>query len=106
MSAFLETYDLPDSKLTSRNSLFGALIPVACQSWITSTGRVMPLWVCLEENYETIRIRIRHIVSSEDRYECGILRKEFVCSAAVGGRQTAFKLIYHPLRCRWEMLVA
>ncbi|MCI8659431.1 MAG: hypothetical protein HFG54_04145 [Lachnospiraceae bacterium] len=75
---------------------------VACECWFTSTGRVMPLMLKIEdESGEIQTVREIWVHSQEKKRYAGILSMEFDCTLCVRNRKVRGWLIYYQEENRW-----
>lgn len=91
---------------TDVGSLRGQTYPIACKSWCTKDGVMMPLSFKFEGEDGGL-----HYVSdistncTEEKNYSGIPSREFMCRAVIGGLMQEFKLIFYPEECKWVMVV-
>ena len=101
---FAEASKVPE--LYDSGSLDGKMYNIACKSWTTSGGRVVPLSFKLEGDDGNImlvsNIRVNYC---EDKNYAGIPSKEFGCEAIIGGLLRAFKIILYCELCRWVLVI-
>ena len=92
----------PDSGMLPR----GKMYHIACKSWSTSEGKVLPLSFKFEGDDGSI-ILVSNIQTHycEDKNFSGIPSKEFGCEAIIAGLIRNFKLILYCEACKWVMLV-
>lgn len=84
----------------------GKMYHIACKSWSTSEGKVMPLSFKFEGDDGSM-ILVSNIQTHycEDKNFSGIPSKEFGCEAIIAGLIRNFKLILYCEACKWVMLV-
>ena len=83
-------------------SVRGMQKEIACQCWFTSTGKVMPLMLKIQdENGEIQTIREFRIHSQEKKQYAGIPSIEYDCTLVVHGRCIRAWLIYYQSENRW-----
>lgn len=86
--------------------LRGKIYHIACKSWTTSDGIVMPLSFKFEgDDGSMIHVSNIQIDYCEDKNYSGIPSKEFGCEAIIGGLIRNFRLILYCEACKWIMLV-
>lgn len=87
-------------------SLRGTVYPIACKTWFTSNGSIMPLSLKFEGE-DGILYRVADINTTlvEDKNYSGIPSREFSCKAVIGGLMQEFKLIFYVEEYRWVMVV-
>lgn len=92
----------PDSGMLPR----GKMYHIACKSWSTSEGKVLPLSFKFEGDDGSMII-VSNIQTHycEDKNFSGIPSKEFGCEAIIAGLIRNFKLILYCEACKWVMLV-
>ena len=74
----------------------------ACECWFTSTGRVMPLMLKVQdENGEIQTIREITVHSQEKKMYAGTPSIEYDCTLALHGRRIRAWLIYYQSENRW-----
>ena len=75
---------------------------IACECWFTSTGRVMPLMLKIEDEDGEIRtIREIMVHSQEKKRYAGIPSIEYDCTLAFHGQSIRAWLIYYQSENRW-----
>lgn len=83
-------------------SVRGTQKNVACECWFTSTGKVMPLMLKIQdENGEIQTIRDITVHSQEKKRYAGIPSIEYDCTLVLGGRNIRAWLIYYQSESRW-----
>ena len=96
-----------DEKLNS-GEIKGKLtvLDVACLSWFTRSGKVLPIAVKYQGDdgqiYEAKHIKIKTV---SDKFYCGIASVEYICEAKFSGLLKEFKLIYYLEEHKWKMMV-
>lgn len=95
--------DDPDSGMLPR----GKMYHIACKSWSTSEGKVLPLSFKFEGDDGSM-IHVYNIQTHycEDKNFSGIPSKEFGCEAIIAGLIRNFRLILYCEACKWVMLVS
>ena len=82
----------------------GKQIKAACQCWCTSTGKVMPLMLKVQDEDGGIQtIREITVHSQEKKRYAGIPSIEYDCTLAVGERSVRAWLIYYQTEGRWVL---
>lgn len=77
---------------------------IACECWFTSTGRVMPLMVKLQdENGEIQTIREIIIHSQEKKRYAGVPSMEYDCTLVMENRRIRVWLIYYQTENQWVL---
>lgn len=83
-------------------SVRGTQQKIACECWFTSTGRIMPLMLKIEDKNGEIRtIRDITVHSQEKKRYAGVPSIEYDCTLAFCGRCIRAWLIYYPAESRW-----
>ena len=83
-------------------SVRGTQQKIACECWFTSTGKIMPLMLKVEdENGEIQTIRDITVHAQEKKRYAGIPAIEYDCTLALHGRSVRVFLIYYPSESRW-----
>ena len=77
---------------------------VACECWFTSSGKVAPLMIKVQDEDGEIRV-IRQIVvhSREKKMYAGIPSIEFNCTLTILEQAIPAKLIYYQTESRWVL---
>lgn len=77
---------------------------VACECWFTSTGKITPLMLKIEDEDGEIQV-IKEITvhSQEMKRYAGNPSLEFDCSLWLGERKMRAKLIYYLAQSRWVL---
>ena len=77
---------------------------IACECWFTSTGKIMPLMLKIEDEEGQIQT-IRHIRvhSQEKRMYAGVLSMEYDCTLLWENREIRAWLIYYQSEGRWVL---
>ena len=82
----------------------GKQIKAACQCWCTSTGKVTPLMLKVQDEDGVIRtIREITVRSREKNRYAGIPSIEYDCTLAMGERSIRAWLIYYQTEGRWVL---
>lgn len=88
----------PDREINIR----GTQKKVACECWFTSTGRIIPLMLKMEDGDGEIRtIREIKVHSQEKKMYAGVPSMEYDCSLFAWNREIRGWLIYYPTENRW-----
>ncbi|MDE7210450.1 MAG: hypothetical protein K2O03_03270 [Lachnospiraceae bacterium] len=83
-------------------SVRGTQKKIACQCWMTSTGRVMPLMLKIQDEDGEIRtVRDITVHSQEKKRYAGIPSIEYDCTLLLHGQNVRVWLIYYPSEGRW-----
>ncbi len=83
-------------------SVRGSQRKVACECWFTSTGKVMPLMLKIQdEDGEIHTIREITVHSREKKRYAGIPSIEYDCTLALHGQNVRAWLIYYQSESRW-----
>lgn len=85
-------------------SVRGTQKSIGCQCWFTSTGRVMPLMIKIQDEdgeIQTIREIVVH--SQEKKKYAGISSIEYDCTLILHGRSVRAWLIYYQAENRWVL---
>ena len=85
-------------------SVRGIQRKVACECWFTSTGRVMPLMLKIQDEDGEIRtIREITVHSQEKKRYAGIPAIEYDCTLVLRGQRRRVRLIYYQSENRWVL---
>ncbi len=85
-------------------SVRGTQKEIACQCWFTSTWRVMPLMLKIEDEDGMIRtIREITVHSQEKKWYAGVPSIEYDCTLSFHGQSIRVWLIYYQAENRWVM---
>lgn len=83
-------------------SVRGTQKEIGCQCWFTSTGKVIPLLLKIQdENGEIQTIREITVHSQEKKKYAGIPSIEYDCTLVLYGRSIRVWLIYYQSENRW-----
>lgn len=87
-------------------SVRGTQKEIACECWFTSTGRIIPLMLKVEDEDGQIRtIREIKVHSQEKRMYAGVPSIEYDCTLSVQNREIRVWLIYYQTENRWVLSV-
>lgn len=79
---------------------------IACECWFTSTGRIMPLMIKIQdENGEIQTIREITVHSQEQKMYAGVSSIEYDCTLTAGNRSIRVWLIYYQTENQWVLNV-
>lgn len=79
---------------------------IACECWFTSTGKIMPLMVKIEDEDGQVRtIREIKVHSQEKKMYAGIPSMEYDCTLFIGKREIRARLIYYQTENQWVLNV-
>ena len=79
---------------------------VACECWFTSTGRVMPLMLKIQDEEGEIQtIREITVHSQEKKRYAGVPSIEYDCTLVIHGEKLRARLIYYQSENRWVLNV-
>ncbi|MCI9439531.1 MAG: thioredoxin family protein [Lachnospiraceae bacterium] len=82
----------------------GAQKEIGCQCWFTSTGRIMPLMIKLEdENGEIMVIREITVHSQEIKRYAGSPSVELECTLWLRENKMSARLIYYVTQSKWVL---
>lgn len=77
---------------------------VACECWFTSTGKVIPLMIKIQdENGEIQVIREITVHSQEKKIYAGIPSIEYDCTLIINRKSVKVWLIYYQTKNRWVL---
>ena len=83
-------------------SVRGTQKKIACQCWFTSTGKVMPLMLKIQdENGEIQTVRETTVHSQEKKRYAGFPTIEYDCTLVLHGQSVRVWLIYYQSENRW-----
>ena len=75
---------------------------IACECWFTSTGKVIPLMLKIQDEDGEIRtIREITVHSQEKKRYAGVPSIEYDCTLTVRDQSVRVWLIYYPSENRW-----
>lgn len=104
MGGFYEVTKLPPKAEEGERK--GRPYPVACKTWFTSAGKILPLSFKFQDDSGELQtvanVRVR---SSEQKNYSGIPSREFSCQAVIGGLLREFYLIFYQETCQWRMMI-
>ncbi|MBQ7796679.1 MAG: hypothetical protein IJ374_08995 [Lachnospiraceae bacterium] len=104
MAGFADASKVPDG--IDSGIPKGKMYHIACNTWFTSSGEIMPLSFKFEGMDGMIhRVGDLKIEYVEDKRFSGISSKEFCCKAIIGGILHEFKLIFFCEACKWVMMI-
>ena len=84
----------------------GTMFHIACSTWFTATGKVMPQYFKFEDDNGDIQtVRDILVKYTEDKNYSGIPSRVYGCEAVIGGLIREFTLIFYLEACKWVMLV-
>lgn len=87
---------------TDAGNVRGTQKNIACQCWFTSTGRVMPLMLKVQdENGEIQTIREITVHAQEKKRYAGVPSIEYDCTLTIHDRNVRAWLIYYLSENRW-----
>ena len=90
---------------TDAGPLRGQQKKIACECWFTSTGKITPLMLKLQdENVEIQTIREIAVHSQEKKMYAGIPSIEYDCTLVMGNRQIRAKLVYYQTESQWILI--
>ena len=92
--------DRPDA-----GDLRGKPLPVACECWYTSSGKVMPLMLKVQNEGDGEIITIRNIQVNyyERKNYAGVATDEFDCRISLLGQMFDVKLVHYLTDSKWTM---
>ncbi|HIR04444.1 MAG TPA: hypothetical protein IAB28_00515 [Candidatus Copromonas faecavium] len=104
MGGFAAVSKLPPN--AQQEEAKGRRYPVACKTWFTSEGEVLPLsFKFKDDNGELQMVKHLTVKWSEDRNYSGIPSKEFLCEAVIGGFLREFRMIFDTGSCEWKLVI-
>ncbi|WWR15099.1 hypothetical protein V1224_11465 [Lachnospiraceae bacterium JLR.KK008] len=87
---------------TDAGPVRGVQKKVACECWFTSTGKMIPLMLKIEDEEGEIRtIREITVHSREKKRYAGVASIEYDCTLAIHGQRIRAWLIYYQSENRW-----
>ena len=87
---------------TDAGPLRGQQKKIACECWFTSTGKITPLMLKLQdENGEIQTIREITVHSQEKKRYAGVPAMEYDCTLILHGQSIRVWLIYYQAENRW-----
>lgn len=95
---------VPLRQTDSRPWVKGTQKKVACECWFTSTGRVMPLMLKIEDEDGQIRtIREIKVHSQEKKMYAGVPFLAYDCTLFAWNQEIRVWLIYYQTESRWVL---
>lgn len=95
---------IPSRQPDGGRCIRGTQKKVACECWFTSTGRMMPLMLKLEDEDGQIRtIREIRVHSQEQKMYAGVPSIEYDCTLFAWNREIRARLIYYQTESRWVL---
>lgn len=89
---------------TGASSIRGKQEKIACECWFTSTGKIMPLMLKIQdEDGEIQTIREITVHSQEKKIYAGIPSIEYDCTLVIGNQGIRAWLIYYQTESRWAI---
>ena len=77
---------------------------VACECWFTSTGRMIPLMLKIEDEDGQIQtIKEIKVHSQEKKMYAGVPSIEYDCTLFARNREIRARLIYYQMESRWVL---
>lgn len=87
---------------TDAGSVRGTQKKIACECWFTSTGKVTPLMLKIQdEDGEIQTVREITVHSQEKKRYAGVPSIEYDCTLALNGQNVRVWLIYYQSESRW-----
>lgn len=94
------------SSFKSKQELKGQQKDIACKCWFTSSGKIMPLMIKIENEYGEIQtIDDITICSSEEKKYCGITNIVYRCYLNIRNKKIPTKIIYNKESSKWSIIV-
>ncbi len=104
MAGFTDASRLPEA--ADSGTIVGKSYHIACKTWFTATGSMMPLSFKFEGDDGRLQtVRQVRICYAEDKNYSGIPSKEYGCEAIIGGFLRQFRLIFYCEACQWVMVI-
>lgn len=93
-----------NSRKAETGKVRGIQKKIACECWFTSTGRIMPLMVKLQDEDGQIRtIREITVHSQEKKMYAGVPSMEYDCTLVMENRSVRVWLIYYQTENQWVL---
>lgn len=84
----------------------GSQREIACECWFTSTGKMIPLMIKVQdENGEMLVIKKIEVHYQEKKKYAGIPSVEFDCTLTILEQGIRAKLIYYQIENRWILVL-
>lgn len=97
---------IPPRQSDGERKIRGTQKRVACECWFTSTGRMIPLMLKIEDGEGQIRtIREIKVHSQEKKMYAGVPFIEYDCTLFVWDREIRVWLIYYQTENRWVLSI-
>lgn len=78
---------------------------IACQCWFTSSGKITPLMIKLQDETGEIRtIRQIQVLSQEEKMYAGVPSVEFNCKVTIQEQRFDVRLVYYKEENRWILV--
>lgn len=93
-----------NTQKTEAGSVKGSQREIACECWFTSTGKIIPLMLKIQDEDGEIRM-IKQITvhSQEAKNFAGIPSIEFDCTLTILEHEIPARLIYYQTESRWVL---
>lgn len=83
----------------------GSKVDVACGCWFTSSGKLIPFRIKVQDEDGEIRtIHQIEVHSQEEKMYAGIPSVEFDCTISIMQQRIRIKLIYYKKENRWVLV--
>ena len=86
-------------------AIHGGQLPIACECWFTSSGKIMPIMLKVQNEEDGVIITIRNIQVNyyERKNYAGVPTDEFDCRISLLGQKFDVKLVHYLTDSRWTM---
>lgn len=78
---------------------------IACDTWTTASGVVMPLFFRYQDNGIIKEVRDIRVIKQDKKIFSGIVTWNFDCEAIIDGKKQKFELVFRPETCTWVMRI-
>lgn len=93
-----------NSRKADRGYVRGIQKKIACECWFTSTGKIMPLMVKLQDEEGEIQtIREIMVHSQEKKQYAGVPSIEYDCTLVIADKRVRVWLIYYQTESQWVL---
>ncbi len=93
-----------NTQKASAGAVKGSQREIACECWFTSTGKIIPLMLKVQDEDGEIRvIKQISVHSQETKNFAGIPSIEFDCTLTILEHEIPAKLIYYQTESRWVL---
>lgn len=93
-----------NNRAADEGAVTGSQMSVACGTWFTSTGRVIPYTIKYEDSDGMVQtLSDFQVLLSEDKFYCGIPATRFLCQYMDESQLIQFWLLFYVEKKLWKM---